>query len=150
MAADIPHLIGKFELTSPEHYDAYLGAVGMGPAQRALAVSAAPVDEFTATATGYRLRVRTALRTIIQEFELGVGFGWKNEAELDAKTTFTGSGDPDQGRGHGQGPGQGLVEVDLLEGGGAITVVWTPAPQGMTKVFSFGGATFTCAYKRIG
>ncbi|WP_330298285.1 lipocalin/fatty-acid binding family protein [Streptomyces sp. NBC_00503] len=138
MAEDIPHLIGKFELTSPEHYDAYLGAVGMGPAQRALAVSAAPVDEFTATATGYRLRVRTALRTIIQEFELGVGFGWKNEAELDAKTTFTGSGD------------QGLVEVDLLEGGGAITVLWTPAPQGMTKVFSFGGATFTCAYKRIG
>lgn len=138
MAADIPHLIGRFELTSPEHYDAYLGAVGMGPAQRALAVSAAPVDEFTATATGFRLRVRTALRTIIQEFELGVGFGWKNEAELDVKTTFTGSGD------------QGLVEVDLLEGGGAITVVWTPAPQGMTKVFSFGGATFTCAYKRIG
>ncbi|WP_371617626.1 lipocalin/fatty-acid binding family protein [Streptomyces sp. NBC_00454] len=138
MAEDIPHLIGKFELTSPEHYDAYLGAVGMGLAQRSLAVSAAPVDEFTATATGYRLRVRTALRTIIQEFELGVGFGWKNEAELDAKTTFTGSGD------------QGLVEVDLLDGGGAITVLWTPAPQGMTKVFSFGGATFTCAYKRIG
>ncbi|MFE2284188.1 hypothetical protein ACFXDJ_08445 [Streptomyces sp. NPDC059443] len=138
MAADIPHLIGKFELTSPEHYDAYLRAVGMGLAQRALAASAAPVDEFTATGTGYRLKVRTALRTIIQEFELGAGFGWKNEAELDAETTFTWDED------------QGLVEVDLLAGGGAITVVWNPAAEGMAKVFSVGGAAFTCTYKRIG
>jgi len=129
---------GRYDLVSSENFGAYLSAVGVGFAKRAIASTMKPTIEISQDDGNgtYTLKTLSVLKNTSITFKPGVEFDEETADGRMAKSTVTVDGNK-------------LIHIQRI-GEGVSKVIREFNGDEMTAVFSFDGVSSTRKYKKVG